>query len=249
MNCERFLFIILFIFTFQSSITTSLHRRRYKHLFGRNQRRSLQQSRSINHRSTFFKENKEKEECSLKISCQGAQTNNPVFALPIKGAPGPKGPMGLPGVAGKKGEPGIPGVPGRSSIAPRPSAFFVGLFNHSRQFTTNSMKLIFDRIETNVGGDYNGNTGIYVAPVKGVYKFDITVSAISQSSAAVHLYVNKNIIITVWSSSIPSWSTSASSAIVQLNATDEVYLEIPKEAQAIHGYMYTNMAGYILFVL
>jgi hypothetical protein len=55
-------------------------------------------------------------------------------------------------------------------------AFFVGLSENMGPVTENT-DIKFDKIITNVGGAYDEATGKFVAPVDGVYQFNVVISA------------------------------------------------------------------------
>ena len=68
------------------------------------------------------------------------------------------------------------GIPARELPLPNFSAFFAALANNTGPFLVDT-NLVFTHVITNYGNDYSKQTGIYVAPYKGVYQFLITVSA------------------------------------------------------------------------
>jgi hypothetical protein len=79
-------------------------------------------------------------------------------------------------VKGEKGEPGIAGIPARDPQPPNFSGFFAALENNTGPFKQDK-DLIFTRVITNFGGDYNSETGVYTAPYDGVYQFFVIISA------------------------------------------------------------------------
>ena len=50
--------------------------------------------------------------------------------------------------------------------------------------------LIFDHIETNIGNGYNGHTGIFIAPLNGVYMFFYTTFGTHPSYMSIQITVN-----------------------------------------------------------
>ncbi|KAI3382649.1 hypothetical protein SNEBB_005392 [Seison nebaliae] len=197
-----------------------------------------------------------KDQCHLQLHCKAGGTMNSTVSSRIRGPPGPKGPSGLPGTAGKKGDPGIPGVPGRNTINQINSAFFVCLENHFDGARNTAEDLIFDTIITNMGNDYNEKTGRYVAPVDGVYKFDMSIASFGiykkdgreyRNQGSAMLMLNNVMILTVWSESLPKIAISATSAILKLKKNDQVWMKVLKVAKSLHGNRFTNMSGFILF--
>jgi len=56
---------------------------------------------------------------------------------------------------------------------PEKIAFHASLSSDIRG-TTNRQTIVFDQVDTNLGGGYNGTTGVFTAPVAGTYVFTIT---------------------------------------------------------------------------
>ncbi|XP_046331857.1 C1q-related factor-like isoform X2 [Haliotis cracherodii] len=189
-------------------------------------------------------ENEVDGQCELEIACKGERLIP--LSLPIKG---PKGPSGKPGAKGDPGEPGVPGlpgIPGKDAPLPGRTAFFVGLKNNRGPVKQNS-DLLFDKIITNVGGDFDTKSGRYTAPYNGTYMFNIVVAAQGRQRAAVNLMKKGEMVATVWAESIPYWASASNSAILNLSRGDQVWLVLLSRASYIHGYMYSTFSGHLLF--
>jgi C1q-related factor len=62
------------------------------------------------------------------------------------------------------------------ATVPAKVAFFVGLSVNIGPVAENS-PVLFDRIVTNVGDAYDGQSGRFTAPVNGTYHFSVVISA------------------------------------------------------------------------
>ena len=87
---------------------------------------------------------------------------------------GPPGPPGKQGMQGPGGPPGLPGPPGRDGYSNIKSAFFVAL-NNTYSLQTDSSIIVWDDILLNKYHHLHNQTGIYHAPINGLYEFSLTV--------------------------------------------------------------------------
>lgn len=186
----------------------------------------------------------ETDSCKLNIECGNLQ-NIGQIKLPIYGPPGAQGPPGAPGHRGAKGEPGVNGIPARELPLPNFSAFFAALTNNSGPYLIDT-DLTFTHVITNYGNHYNPKTGYYHAAYKGVYQFLVTISATGNQQAGVNIMHNGRSILTVWSESQP-WSTTSQAILLQLKKGDTVHLVLQSRASHLHGYLYSNFGGNLLY--
>ncbi|CAG5117183.1 unnamed protein product [Candidula unifasciata] len=185
--------------------------------------------------------------CELEVTCKGGRSL-PV-SLPIKAPRGPAGKPGTPGLPGKQGPPGTPVCPDRV-------AFFVGLSLNVGPVSDNS-DLPFDKVITNVGNAFNPETGRFTAPFNGTFLFSLTIAAQGRQRvnhfvclnkyAAVELVLNRKMIATIWAESIPYWASASNTAILNMEAGDQVWLVLLSRAPYLHGYMYTTFSGHCLY--
>uniref|UniRef100_A0A8C9V490 C1q domain-containing protein n=1 Tax=Scleropages formosus TaxID=113540 RepID=A0A8C9V490_SCLFO len=119
---------------------------------------------------------------------------------------------------------------------------YVGPFNTD---TT----LIYRTVHTNVGSGYNPNTGIFTAPVKGVYQFSFTTHAGANFSTFVILVHNINHLsmISDWKAMDGS-NSAANSAIAHLNVGDQVYVQLYRGTHIWSG-LHSSFSGMLLFPL
>ena len=58
---------------------------------------------------------------------------------------------------------------------------------------SNGNAVIFDQVETNTGGAYNGSQGVFMAPLNGTYNFNLVVSSPPKSTSNwMHLFMMRN---------------------------------------------------------
>lgn len=57
---------------------------------------------------------------------------------------------------------------------------------------------------------------------------------------------NKQVILTIWSESQP-WSTTTQTVILKLEINDKIYLRLQSRASHLHGYLYSNFGGTLLY--
>ncbi|XP_072543060.1 complement C1q-like protein 3 [Salminus brasiliensis] len=119
---------------------------------------------------------------------------------------------------------------------------------------SSSSTLIHGHIITNIGNAYNPNTGVFTAPVKGVYFFTFTTySWVKKADIGVSLYHNEQEVLLIW-----EWQDSGdnedygtNSATLVLQPGDTVYLSLPKGFQ-VAGSVTSNthtFSGFMLYNL
>ncbi|XP_031705910.1 uncharacterized protein LOC116384954 [Anarrhichthys ocellatus] len=130
-------------------------------------------------------------------------------------------------------------------------AFSAGLTSsgHIGPFTTET-PLIYGRVFTNIGGAYNLTTGIFTAPVKGVYYFRCTAFNNKKGEwMAVNLYHNSQIIL--HNSEIANGHTTIANAILlQLEQGSVVYMCLQKNCGLYDdSTTWNTFSGFLLFPL
>jgi len=87
--------------------------------------------------------------------------------------------------------------------------------------------LIFDHIETNIGNGYNGHTGVFIAPLNGVYMFFYTVFCEHAGYTSIEITVNSVArgAIFVDNQASPSvYTGSTGVAVFVLNQGDDCFI-------------------------
>jgi len=119
--------------------------------------------------------------------------------------------------------------------------------------TTFGQTVVFNQVETNLGGGYNATTGVFTAPVTGTYVFSLTfgMSQYNSSQSDIgDLFIMKNNVrsLRVWQlldSSI-SESTASGTTVLSLNKGDQVHLQAGSAAMAIAGGYLSFFSGFLL---
>ncbi|XP_060600987.1 complement C1q-like protein 4 isoform X2 [Ruditapes philippinarum] len=107
--------------------------------------------------------------------------------------------------------------------------------------------ILFDKIITNTGGAYHNHTGVFIAPVKGLYEFQLS----AMSSAGSHLYLAFVRDGTVISHIYPdaagssSYETAGNQWVVELNQGSEVWIQT-QTGGTIHGNCFTVFSGFLI---
>ncbi|XP_029313437.1 uncharacterized protein LOC115025384 [Cottoperca gobio] len=138
------------------------------------------------------------------------------------------------------------------TIADTPKlAFSAGLSTSGKigPFNTETT-LVYKRVFTNIGGAYNSNTGIFTAPVKGVYYFRFTAFSMQRGDwMAVNLYHNTQRLL--HNSEIADHHTFIANALIlQLEQGSVVYMRLHNgcvlydDSNAL-----TTFSGFLLFPL
>uniref|UniRef100_A0A3Q4G907 Collagen, type VIII, alpha 2 n=1 Tax=Neolamprologus brichardi TaxID=32507 RepID=A0A3Q4G907_NEOBR len=191
----------------------------------------------------------------------------------IPGLQGPMGPMGPQGPPGLKGPPGPPGnghtvvagpesskldggeipddrkgpaysqVPLSASVAP---AFTAVL---TTPFPPSGMPIKFDRTLYNGQNAYSSSTGIFTAPLSGIYYF------------AYHMHVKgTSLWVALYKNNVPATYTydeykkgymdqASGSAVLELKEGDQVWVQMPSDqANGLYSteYIHSSFSGFLL---
>ncbi|WAR31329.1 C1QL4-like protein [Mya arenaria] len=106
-----------------------------------------------------------------------------------------------------------------------PVAFFATI---SSSFTTSSsyQTLVFDKVLTDVGGGYKPGTGVFTAPVNGLYVFSASVMVdLSTSASSAHISINKKssrVVYLFVNDSDGNYETGVGTVILSLQVGDTI---------------------------
>lgn len=105
----------------------------------------------------------------------------------------------------------------------------------------------FDKMVTNIGNGYNPTTGIFSAPIAGVYYFSYTVMSQAAKPLAVYLALNDIGQQTTWLKGT-SHETGTTSIILNLKKRDQIAVKSASATSTINsdGNLYCSFSGYLI---
>ncbi|XP_030647992.1 cerebellin 17 isoform X2 [Chanos chanos] len=144
-------------------------------------------------------------------------------------------------------------LPVRYPQTDRPNvAFTVALTNSGRVGPFNAdTTLVFSKVITNFGDAYNPITGVFTAPVKGVYYFYANIFGyFSERWMGVAFYKNRNSVFTLYDTSNGNHEYASNVAILQLEKGDVVYMRLVKNHEIYDDPLnHTTFSGFLLFAI
>lgn len=130
---------------------------------------------------------------------------------------------------------------------------FYGYLSHGESQPGKQQVLRFDVVKTNVGLAYNKYSGMFTAPVNGVYAFTWAVSTGMHSYIYSQLVINSDPFgaIQTDSDEVSDYHTSTGSVVAELNHGDVVYIrthptELIKGVIRSQDEMRTSFSGWKL---
>ena len=119
--------------------------------------------------------------------------------------------------------------------------------------TTYGQTVVFNQVDTNLGGGYSGTTGIFTALVAGTYVFSLTFYMYYRSSSyasAGELYIMQNNVqsIRVWVrlDNNADQGTASGTTVLSLNKGDQVYVKASTANMYIYGGKLSFFSGFLL---
>ncbi|XP_061186567.1 complement C1q tumor necrosis factor-related protein 6-like [Saccostrea echinata] len=125
--------------------------------------------------------------------------------------------------------------------------FTAGMPSSSTYWSSDVM--VFSKVITNIGGGYNSNTGIFTAPVAGMYHFFLNLVGYDTKSIDLHVVSNGNSKVTAMSeaSASSTYQTGTNMLVVRLEQDDTVWIK----RKSGSGYYsdsipYTTFSGFLI---
>lgn len=114
-------------------------------------------------------------------------------------------------------------------------------------FGVTNVVLPYELERLNVGGAMNAGTGVFTAPVNGIYHFEFSSMKLDNGSKAfVHLQVNGVTVATSYATALPNFlSLSSINAYLHLKAGDQVRM-YKNEGTLRDDYRHTQFAGQLV---
>ncbi|XP_064826223.1 complement C1q-like protein 2 [Oncorhynchus masou masou] len=141
----------------------------------------------------------------------------------------------------------------RRENADRPKvAFSAGLTNDGHVGPFNSITtLVYRRVITNIGKAYNPNTGVFTAPVRGLYYIRFTAMGLKgPPSIDAYIYHNDKSVMFNHQNNDNGRNRFLSNALtLELEAGDVVYMRLPvnQELYDEKSSNYSTFSGFLLF--
>ncbi|XP_052265372.1 ectin-like isoform X2 [Dreissena polymorpha] len=134
-------------------------------------------------------------------------------------------------------------------------AFYAVLANKALNLRK-GQTVVFDRVLTNIastqsGGSYNATTGVFTAPLSGVYVFSCSIMAYDTSFTHVALHKNNIPLSTMYVNgrSGHNFDSAASTVTVSLTKGDRVYAKHIDNDQGLEGIYYAGQSTFTGFLV
>ncbi|XP_034159179.2 cerebellin-1 [Pangasianodon hypophthalmus] len=110
--------------------------------------------------------------------------------------------------------------------------------------------LIYKKVATNFGNGYDSNTGIFTAPVKGVYYFRFYAHCHGGIKMAVSLYKNGAVQCSVFSWKPITNGNASNGIVLTLEKGDQIFTRLWEQSWVYDDPAgYTSFGGFLLFPL
>ncbi|TDH05343.1 hypothetical protein EPR50_G00143640 [Perca flavescens] len=110
--------------------------------------------------------------------------------------------------------------------------------------------LIYKHVPTNIGNAYNPTTGVFTAPVRGVYHFEWHLTAEGDGSHASGGWLVKNLqnLFVAWEYQAAGFMSSSNGVMLLLEVGDVVFVRLAANTLAFdNGSHPTTFSGFLLF--
>nr|ACO09509.1 Complement C1q tumor necrosis factor-related protein 3 precursor [Osmerus mordax] len=127
-------------------------------------------------------------------------------------------------------------------------AFSVGLQGGTLGPYNTPTTLIYRHITTNIGNGYSPNTGIFKAPVKGVYY--LTFSCFKRNTVRMNVFMIRNSVSIAQGydhNSRDGDDMVSNSVVVVLEAGDDVFIRLEAPSQIVGYERLTTFSGFLMF--
>ncbi|XP_062375719.1 complement C1q-like protein 2 [Sardina pilchardus] len=129
------------------------------------------------------------------------------------------------------------------------ASFAVSENKHIGPFDT-AITLIFNHVFINIGSAYDPNTGIFTAPVRGVYQFHYHIFAGGAHGAGANLQKNGQHVVAAYNHKAPHDINTSQGVSLQLEKGDTVCLRLGGGAWvSAYTRHYTTFSGQLLFLM
>ncbi|CAK6980192.1 hypothetical protein F7725_004747 [Scomber scombrus] len=105
--------------------------------------------------------------------------------------------------------------------------------------------LIYRAVKTNIGGAYNQSTGIFTAPVAGVYYFTLFHHAGRKCGTVLYLYKNNQQVIMTQNHPAETAQNGGNAVFLQLQPGDQVYVNMLANSHVYGTDHHTTFSGFL----
>ena len=130
-----------------------------------------------------------------------------------------------------------------------PVGFFAVLTDHV-EHAGELQSIAFDTAVTNEGSAYTPHTGIFVAPVGGLYVFSSTLTSYPHNNAIFSFLKNGNPVSHLHphsDSDSPAYDTSAMTIVLELGKGDDVSVANRHADESLNGHRLSTFSGFLLY--
>ncbi|KAM9501063.1 cerebellin-1-like [Clarias gariepinus] len=121
---------------------------------------------------------------------------------------------------------------------------------HTGPYKSVETPLIYKKVITNAGNGYDSNTGIFTAPVKGVYFFRIHAFSFSGTTSAVNLYKNGEHKCSAYAWKPVSNGNGSNGIVLTLEKGDQMFTKLLADTWVYDSPgSFTTFGGFLLFPL
>ncbi|CAC5384429.1 C1QL [Mytilus coruscus] len=116
----------------------------------------------------------------------------------------------------------------------------------SLQNVGNDAIVVYDTVTTNLGGGYDKSTGVFTAPVEGLYYFSWTVLAFAGKSFYTQLKLNDIVVAKnhAGATGIATHMPSSQSAVLQMKKNDKASIRVHSGGLYMIGDKWSTFSGY-----
>ena len=174
----------------------------------------------------------------------------------VPGKVGPRGYQGLPGLNGDPGEEGMKGQKGDTGVEPSRQKSVFSVAKTSSQSGNPGDILTFDMAHTNIGEDFSLSSNKFTCQIPGTYVFMFTITQYTEAHHPVIELVKDGVgiaraVAMETDSSGHEWLQGSQSAVLQLAAGDQVWLQFKHFNTVEQVYSdnnkYTTFSGFLLY--
>ncbi|XP_052087389.1 cerebellin-3-like [Mytilus californianus] len=106
--------------------------------------------------------------------------------------------------------------------------------------------VVYDTVTTNLGGGYDKSTGVFTAPVEGLYFFAWTVLTYAGKTFYTQLILNDTIVARNYAAAgkISTEMPSSQSAVLQMKKNDKVSIRVQSGGVFMFGDKWSTFSGF-----